>query len=58
VIKPANVSEERTASIFRVTESVLIKAEVMWQEKNISVVYGGLRQFGKGKGGQDCPEVI
>jgi len=33
MVKPANVSEERTASIFRVTESIPIEAEVMWQEK-------------------------
>jgi hypothetical protein len=47
VVKPANVSEEHTASIFRVTESILIEAEAMWQEKNVSVIYGGLRQFGQ-----------
>jgi len=46
VVKPAIFSEEHTASIFRVTESVLIEDEVMWQEKNISVMYGGLRQSG------------
>jgi hypothetical protein len=29
-----------------VTESILLEAEVMWQENNVSVMYGGLRGFG------------
>ena len=31
--KRAIVSEECTASLFRMTESILVEAEVMWQEK-------------------------
>jgi len=34
-------------SICRVTELILIEAEVMWQGKHVSVMYGGLRRFGQ-----------
>jgi hypothetical protein len=63
VVKPASVLDEHTASIFRVTESILIEAEAMWQEKMFhlfTVVSGNLvsHSIGGQKRGWDCHELI